>query len=245
MLRQCNKILNTTTFWNPNNKVIKDLQIEIPLIEQLKEISKLLNDNNIKAANDNLANVKKKINENAVKDNIVLEKYNSLAKQINEKKRRFDNALKRMRIKYDDMEEITWYTDKSTTPYNNINSVHLYIGKKADGKPWLRFRIQFEDDDWLFINSYIFKTDDSNYEYIPLSVKRDNNYGRIWEWSDQYVNKAVYEIVNAIVNSKSCKIRFKGDHYYKDRVITQEEKYAMRNVLDAYEALGGTFTFND
>jgi len=42
-----------------------------------------------------------------------------------------------------------------------------------------------------------------------------------------------------VANGKDVKIRFSGKDYYKDKTITNQQKLALRNILDAYEALGG------
>lgn len=57
------------------------------------------------------------------------------------------------------------------------------------------------------------------------------------------MNNDLYAIVKAIINSKTAIIRHHGQQYNKDREITSNEKKALQNILDAYEALGGGLTF--
>ncbi|WP_353119448.1 hypothetical protein [Myroides odoratus] len=159
-----------------------------------------------------------------------------------EKEKRLTNATKNLKSDHDDIKGITWYRDKTTTTYNNRNSLHLYMGKSKNNSPWLRFRIQYAGDDWLFIESYVIKTDtDTHTIYTSYGeVERDNGYGGIWEWYDINLDKQTYKIIKDIIQSKSVKIRHNGKQYYKDRTITQTEKKALENMLDAYEALGGS-----
>jgi hypothetical protein len=162
------------------------------------------------------------------------------SKRKSETEERKKTALRKMRTKYDDIKGITWYQDKSTSNYTNVNNVYIYIGKEKTGGPWLRFRIQYAGEDWLFIEQYIFSVDGKNFEVIPTEVERDNST-TVWEWYDTGIETAPHELIHAIIQSKNAKVRYVGRQYHKDRTITASEKTAMKNVLDAYEALGGKY----
>lgn len=165
------------------------------------------------------------------------------AEKIKKEKQRLANATRKMRKKYDDMNGITWYYDKSSPRYTNYNGFYAYIGKEKNGLPWLRLRIQYAADDWLFIEKYIIKVDGVTYtisEEKYGEIETDNGDGGIWEWLDRAVDNDEFEIIKAVANGKNVKIRFVGKQYYKDKIITSRQKLALRNVLDAYEALGGT-----
>ena len=182
--------------------------------------------------------------ENGIKEQKLAEEKAKAEKEKAEKER-LANATKKLRTKYDEMKGITWYYDKTTTQYNDRNSFHLYMGKKDNGKPWLRFRIQYKGDSWLFIESYIIKTDNNSYTINTSygEVERDNGYGGIWEWYDTSMDNRLYNIVKDMIDSKSIKIRHNGKQYYRDRNITANEKQALKNMLDAYEALGVSMNF--
>lgn len=159
-------------------------------------------------------------------------------------KRRLAKATSKMRKNVDEMKGITWYYDNNTTKYNNVNSFHLYMGKEKNSKPWLRLRIQYKGDDWLFIKNYNVKTDNDTYTFSPTKgVERDNGSGGIWEWCDESLNSRTYAMIQDVINSKSVKIRYNGQQYYKDRQLSSREKTALKNVLDAFEALGGNLNF--
>jgi hypothetical protein len=158
---------------------------------------------------------------------------------------RLTNATKKLITKYDDIKGITWYYDKGTPQYNNYNSFHLYMGKEKTGYPWLRVKIQYTSDDWLFIKSYNIKTDSNSY-IISTSygeVEKDNGSGDIWEWYDVPLDNRLFNIVKDVIKSKTVKLRHNGKQYYKDRTISEKEKQGLQNILDAYEALGGTMIF--
>lgn len=157
---------------------------------------------------------------------------------------RLDVALSNMRKTTDEVKNINWYHDKSTTQHENENDFFAYIGKNSE-RPWLRLKIQFADDDWLFIKKYIIKADDKTFTIETQfdEVKRDNN-SMVWEWYDVQMDKNKYEIIKAVIASNKTILRCEGQQYYKDRTITAKEKEALQNVLDAYEALGGSLSFN-
>lgn len=163
-----------------------------------------------------------------------------------DKAARLSNATNKMRKKLDDIKEITWYTDKSTPIYANRNNIHLYFGKMTENTPFLRLKIQYTASDWLFIKYYTIKTDNNTHNIYTTygDVKKDNDGGEIWEWYDVPVDNLLYEIIKDIISSKNVKLRYNGDNYYKDRTITNSEIQALKNVLDAYEALGGNTNFN-
>lgn len=183
------------------------------------------------------------------KANLELEKLAEAKKReeverVRKEKQRLANATKKMRKKYDDMKGITWYYDKTSPKYvNSRTNVNAYIGKRDNGSPFMRLVIQYVADDWLFIEKYIIKVDGKTYTITEEKygeIETDNGSGGIWEWLDRSVDTDEYEIIKAIANGKNVKIRFSGKQYYKDRTVSYKEKVALKNIIDAYEALGGT-----
>lgn len=150
-------------------------------------------------------------------------------------------AIAAMRTKTDEIEGITWYHDRSTTPYDNNNSFHLYIGRRGEGQPWLRLRLQYVGDDWLFIEKYTIAADDRRFTIVAGygNVERDNEGGEVWEWYDIPAGSTEIAIVESVIDAKKAIIRSEGKTYRKDRTITAIEKQALRRVLTAYEAMGG------
>jgi hypothetical protein len=156
--------------------------------------------------------------------------------EILKNKKRIEIAKRKMRIKYDDVQDITWYYYKSTPIRNNNKNIHIYFGKVKDKIPYLRLKITYSASKWLFIESYDIKTDDDTYN-IQASfneVERDNDYNGIWEWYDTTVDDKTIDIINSIISSKNSKIRYHGRQYIFDRIISNSEKNAMKNSLDAY-----------
>jgi hypothetical protein len=148
-------------------------------------------------------------------------------------------ALSKMKKKYDKFEKITWYTDKSTPENNNVNSFNIYIGKNdGDALPYLRLKVQYAGGDWLFIKGYSLMVDGKIYDYPSINFERDH-YTTVWEWADVAVGNGGTGILRTIADSKETTIRYAGQKYTHDRAITKKEKESIKNVLDAYQALGG------
>ena len=147
-------------------------------------------------------------------------------------------ALSKMRIQKDSVTNKKWYYAQSTTKYLDVNSFHLYIGQDQGSEPYLRMRIQYAGDDWLFINKYTINADGRIFVLNPNygDVERDNDSG-VWEWYDASPTSSDLEMIKAIAKSKKTVIRPEGDQYYRDRTITGTEKTALSNVLTAYYGL--------
>ena len=148
------------------------------------------------------------------------------------KKRLRSQAISKMSKKRDSFESITWYRDRSSPRYTNQNAFYLYFGVSDGVANNLRMRVQYFDDDWLFVESAKVNIDGEVFTLSCTDWERDNNQD-IWEWCDiQLDNRPMIE---AIIKSRNAVIKFDGDQYYDTRTITQSQKRAMKNVLKAYD----------
>jgi hypothetical protein len=167
-------------------------------------------------------------------------------KEIEEKLKKAALASEKMMKKHDESNELTWYRDKSSPVYINKNGIFLYFQKieAKDHVSNLRFKIQYHADDFIGIKGYQFDIDGKTFSYTPPEVRKDSGEdGKVWEWSDEQVNKDTFKIIEAIIKSKSAKIRINGSEDYKITKIEPIEKSALKNVLDAYKAMGGSLSF--
>jgi hypothetical protein len=147
-------------------------------------------------------------------------------------------ALKSMRVQTDKFSGNKFYYDRSTPYYANYSTFNLYIGKSPDGDPYLRFKLRYSDDDWLFVNSASININGAVRDLdVGSDWERDNGSGDIWEWVDVPASSSLLSLIEDVINSKSSVVRFFGSQYRDDRVISSTQKRALRNVLNAYEAL--------
>lgn len=148
------------------------------------------------------------------------------------------NALADLKVNKDSVTNKKWYYARTTSQYVDSNSLHLYMGQEQGSEPYLRFRIQYAGDDWLFINKFTINADGQVFVIEPDygDMERDND-SDVWEWYDISPSDENVSMVKAIMNSKKAVIRCEGDQYYKDRTITSTEKKALKSVLAGYDAL--------
>lgn len=71
-------------------------------------------------------------------------------------------------------------------------------------------------------------------------MKTDNDNG-IWEWSDEVVDSEIKEILIALINCKSAKIRLEGRQYYDTKTITTSQIKSIKETIELYKLIGGEF----
>lgn len=148
------------------------------------------------------------------------------------------NALRSMRKTTDKFDDHTFYQDASTPRYANYSTFHLYIGKSKNSNPYLRFKVRYSDDTWLFVDSASINIDGEIYELdIASSEWETDNDSRIWEWADVEPTNYQLSLIDKVIKSRSATVRFFGSQYRDDRTLTSTQKRALSNVLNAYQAL--------
>lgn len=137
----------------------------------------------------------------------------------------------------------TWIKPKSSPAYTNQNGIYCYFQTENNIPSNLRFRVQYYSDEWLFFDKIQFSIDGKAYEYIPLDTETDSgDGGYIWEWFDENVSTSNdKELLNALANAKSAKMKFIGKQYYDIKSISKEQLNGIKRTIDYYKALGGSF----
>lgn len=136
----------------------------------------------------------------------------------------------------------TWYEPKSAPQYTNRNGIYLYFAVQNGKAMPLRFRVQYYSDDWLFFKKIQFSIDNNAYEYIPSDTETDSgNGGKIWEWFDEALTGSDKDLIYALVEAKSAKMKFIGRQYYDIKTITKNQITDMKRVLELYRAMGGVY----
>lgn len=184
-------------------------------------------ENNIKAAIDsNKIHYVGTLTGNAQTDS---GKIKELSKYFRTKKDEFSNDNK------------VWYEPKSAPSYVNSNGIYCYFETENGRATNLRFRIQYYADDWLFFRTVQFSIDGNAYEYIPLNTETDNGDGYIWEWSDEHLSADDRQLIYALANGTSAKMKLIGRQYYKVKTITKQQITSIKQTLDFYKAWGGEY----
>jgi len=148
-------------------------------------------------------------------------------------------ALKKLKKEYDDVSGITWYYQPFFTHYVNTYYTSIYIGKNKSRK-FLRLKMSYEDDDWIFFERAYLSYDGNTKEIIFDEYDEkdtDSGYGgRIWEWIDVSASNDLINFLEGFSKSKNAKMRFVGK-YSKTRNLTFNERKGIELVLKGYEAL--------
>ena len=164
------------------------------------------------------------------------EKMIAQEKAAAEKKRL--QAVNKLKKKYDDVSDITWYKNPYFTHYNDENLTSIYIGR-SESSVWLRLKMSYTGDDWIFFEKAYLSYDGNTRE---ISFNRyddkesDNDGGYVWEWIDISVDDYLLSFLKEMVNGKSIKMRLSGK-YTKTRNLSVNEIQGIKDVLLAYDVL--------
>lgn len=161
-----------------------------------------------------------------------------IAEERRATERRRATAARSMAKRYDKLEGISWYQDKSTHSYQS--SFHLYFADHGGYVGNLRLKLRYYDDDWLFIHGFTVYADGQRFEYPNVEFERDHGSGSIWEWYDTPLSATHLSMVRAVLAAKEATVRYHGRQYRDDRTITAAQRSALQRVLDAYVAMGGS-----
>lgn len=114
----------------------------------------------------------------------------------------------------------------------------LYIGVNAQ-RTWLRFKLKYYGDDWLFVSSYIVAADDYRWQSPKMKFERDHSSGSVWEWVDVSASAKEIEVAKALSSSQKATIRFQGSQYYDDATLEEDQKQSIKTILGIYKEMGG------
>ena len=100
--------------------------------------------------------------------------------------------------------------------------------------------MQYYSDEWLFFNRVQFSIDGKAYEYVPLNTETDNgDGGYIWEWFDESITNSDKDLISALSNAKSAKMKLIGRQYFDIRTISKDQIKNIKRTLDLYKEMGG------
>jgi hypothetical protein len=141
-----------------------------------------------------------------------------------------------------DSSKKVFYRPKSAPEFINTNAFYCYF-QSIDGVPSnLRLKFQYYADEWLFIYKIQFLIDGNSYDFVPYKMKTDSgDGGKIWEWFDESIDVTNKDLINALSNSKSAKMKLIGNNYYDIKNITSNQILNIKRTLDLYTAMGGTY----
>jgi hypothetical protein len=113
----------------------------------------------------------------------------------------------------------------------------LYILEAGTGQRSLEFFLNFTSrSGWLFVESAQINIDGDIVRLPPSQWMRDNDT-EIWEWTGYTNRPDMIDLARRIADSERSVVRFNGQQFYDDHVISSTEKNVIRDMLLAWEAM--------
>lgn len=214
------------------------------LLQQAQDGLKNEDENALISACANLKLYHPERNERKQADDLYSQYLTIKEKKAEEQRKAFEkeekerlSALNRLKKKYDDVSNVTWYQNPYFIHYDNSNHTSLYIGKD-NSNIWLRLKMSYNGDDWIFFeNAYL--SYDGNTLEIPFDRYRDkktDNDSEVWEWIDVLVSDSMLSFIRNMVEGKTPKMRLSGK-YSSTRNLSTNEIKAIKDVLAGYDIL--------
>src|SRR5690606_6924262 len=146
-------------------------------------------------------------------------------------------SLERLKKEHDDVDGVTWYKQRYYTHYNNMNRVSIYMGKRENAPAWLRLKMSYTGDNWIFFKEAYLSYDGNTRSFSfddYRDKKSDNDGGDVWEWIDISLSDADKNWLKDFAKSPNAKMRLTGK-YEKTRTLTENERKGILDVIGAYE----------
>lgn len=122
-------------------------------------------------------------------------------------------------------------------PYANASYVSL-AGSIKDGKSYSYMEIKYFGKSWVFADNVMIAIDEERIELPSPKVLRDHYGGNVWEHVLLSISsRENRELAQKIVESDQTIIRFSGEQYYKDIVVTPRMKQDMGMMLKAIDII--------
>lgn len=169
-----------------------------------------------------------------------------------------ENLKNLFTAKEDEFNHTTWYIPKTAPDSYRANGIYCYFEKSANKAGNLNFAVQYFSNKWLYIQHLEFLIDGKTYPFLPESVEKDSNKamsedeengvkinGNKWEWFNEPISSIHHDkrfnmnMILALYNAKSVKVKFAGKQYAKVKTMSHEEIASIKTVLETYLALGG------
>lgn len=146
-------------------------------------------------------------------------------------------VLNSLRTTTEEFDGSSWSRHPSSPRYQDIrNYVTLYLLDDGDGSKSLELFLNYTSrDGWLFVESAWLNLDGEELR-VPTSRWFRDNDSEIWEWAS-VTGPRVIDLAERIANADRAVVRFRGQDFYDDHVVTATEKRVLREMLAAWRYL--------
>lgn len=148
------------------------------------------------------------------------------------------SILDRIRTERDTFNAATFYVHPSKPASGAERSyVQTYVAQTAEGNVFLRFRLNYMAESWLFVTSARFRIDGEIVEFPGNPVWNHDNRSRVWEWIDVVADRKIRELARRIADSEETVIRFDGRQAYDNITVGEADKQAIIEMFEVEKAL--------
>jgi hypothetical protein len=145
-------------------------------------------------------------------------------------------AVRKLKSRTEEFDGATWYRHQDSPRYQDTRPyVTFYIYEKNEQRQ-LIFFLNYSASSWLFVDRAEINIDGKT-EVIPSGQWLRDNDTEIWEFLSLPAGAAIVELGERIAASDRAAIRFYGDQFYDDYVVTDADKRAIEDVLLAWEEM--------
>jgi hypothetical protein len=179
-----------------------------------------------------------RINPGVEKYQARIERYKRAIEQAKAEEERTARRVANSLIKTTaDFDGSSWSRHPSSPRYQDIrNYVTLYLLESSNGSRSMELFVNYTSrDSWLFVENAQINIDGER-ERLPISRWFRDNDSEIWEWGSIH-GPAAMDLGQRIANSKRTVIRFNGQQFYDDYVVSDRDKRVIREMLLAWEVL--------
>jgi hypothetical protein len=154
------------------------------------------------------------------------------------------SQFKNVRKAYDAGSQVIWYVPTSAPEVVRSSAFYLYFGKGDRGKLTpLRLKAIYYGDQALQVRRYWANADGKQLISLPPGAWHIDDVRHVWEWLDEPIEtgRQIHDLLN-LAEAKSAVIYIKGKRTIRKFTLSKEQKRALRDVISAYQASGGSLS---
>ena len=166
--------------------------------------------------------------------------WNKLKDALSQYKQIKKSNKSKLKQNHDPVKQRTFYSSWSAPENYKESFICPYISAKDGGSEVLIIEYNYHSNNWVFFNKVNLLIDDTDrYEISCPNPKTEvvRYNGGIFEYDELVGFSKDIDMLWKIVDSKKTLVRYTGRNYYDDFYINNNCRWAIQQVLDAYDDL--------
>jgi hypothetical protein len=150
--------------------------------------------------------------------------------------------FRNMRKSYDAASQVVWYVPVSAPEVVKGSAFYLYFGRGDRGRiSPLRLKTIYYGEQALQVRRYWANADGKQLISLPAGAWHVEDVRHVWEWLDEPIVSArqLHDLLT-LAEAKSATIYIRGKRNTRKFTLSKEQKRALRDVISAYQASGGS-----